>query len=886
MYAKPSEPGRDPAPIQWISQSREPVKPLDQGPSNVATALPPDACCQLLGSTPEVLAFQYRSGLQENEGTLWDVVNPTRKFATLSADTPAAWPSFQGVGSISQNPITHLNHHQQEFSAPEANTPSSIQPVTQEESIPHRDKRQKLAGLTFGGHQQSNFHTGDLSTSEPTEWFSTASNLGESFSHQAEAHLHPFEPSTEQTSYIALPQHPVYDSSHSAGLASYEPGNTFTSASTSNGPDPNYHPDSRSSHFDNSLLWPSNLDRVHEQQRLKELDEWLNGSDYLQTIVNPIEDHQEEQSPSIDGREEYNLHGSASISPLLLDHDILRDASKQIEVSHGVRSDFQPPTLKPTGIHTEARSSISEVSSEVSEPRRDIEHQHANKDSRARQASVDYENIQDEPEKNNLQTSRQNRMEDTVMPMKLLDSVLVMHSYPKHSMSGAFLARFTQKFEQEISYHFQNSRITKEIYQAHEMKDVSAVLSPVHKAPHNLVVRIIGTPVSDQNNHNTRTLTRMFGDLLQWLIFINTALLRISNQNELLEKEVQVHEELTDFLLRETFAPSRNSLPILGIIGRNLNQPKTFGIIQIPLVRYLTKKSSTTEIIELCITILQQYNREANNQLGRLLDEGPDLILNVKRIVYEATKVQMRVDRFEDSLTMPTDRIGSFRIPDLSLFPEALKPVQPSFTMPTQRKYEDLVIRALALDKDTPVHMQKTLMVGLPVELVAFLKKKAQAPITFIVKIIRKTGLRDHKKELSKKLTFLFSHLQICHRLVLDHLTSLKNQQVGIPTEDSFFQWISDTLIAPGNDHYPLFGVVKGFQSPKIFEASNFNEVQTYLIHYLSDLESPRMVIQVSLALIGYHYRNYFKSDQVYWTTMIFILRHSLHEFTYHLDPI
>ncbi|KAA1077479.1 hypothetical protein PGT21_009716 [Puccinia graminis f. sp. tritici] len=82
--------------------------------------------------SPEVLAFQYRSGLQENEGTLWDVVNPTRKFATLSADTPAAWPSFQEVGSISQNPITHLNHHQQEFSGPEANTPSSIQPATQE----------------------------------------------------------------------------------------------------------------------------------------------------------------------------------------------------------------------------------------------------------------------------------------------------------------------------------------------------------------------------------------------------------------------------------------------------------------------------------------------------------------------------------------------------------------------------------------------------------------------------------------------------------------------------------------------------------------------------------------------------------------------------------
>jgi hypothetical protein len=105
-----------------------------------------------------------------------------------------------------------------------------------------------------------------------------------------------------------------------------------------------------------------------------------------------------------------------------------------------------------------------------------------------------------------------------------------------------------------------------------------------------------------------------------------------------------------------------------------------------------------------------------------------------------------------------------------------------------------------------------------------------------------------------------------------------------IPEEASFFQWISNTLVAPGDDYYPLFGEVKVSQSPEIFQASNFNEVQTYLIHYFSDLQSHRMVIQVSLALIGYRYRIYFKSDEVYWNTMLFILRHSPHEFTY--NPI
>ncbi|EHS63590.1 uncharacterized protein PGTG_20684 [Puccinia graminis f. sp. tritici CRL 75-36-700-3] len=153
--------------------------------------------------SPEVLAFQYRSGLQDNGGTLWDVVDPTRKFGSLSEDTLAASPSFQGVGIASQNPITHLNHQQQEFSTLGTYTHSIIQPGTQEgrilhltsyfplcadhmepESIPHREKRQKLAELDLPGDQESSFHAGVLSTSEPTEWLSSTANI-EAYTTQA-----------------------------------------------------------------------------------------------------------------------------------------------------------------------------------------------------------------------------------------------------------------------------------------------------------------------------------------------------------------------------------------------------------------------------------------------------------------------------------------------------------------------------------------------------------------------------------------------------------------------------------------------------------------------------------------------------------------------------
>jgi hypothetical protein len=127
-----------------------------------------------------------------------------------------------------------------------------------------------------------------------TKAFLVLPTLG-SLGHQAEAYPQPFKPSTTQTSQVLLPRPPGYDSLHSTDLDSFQLSNVFHPTPTSRGPEPNGHPDSRSSHFDASLLWPSDLDRLHEQQRLKQLDEWLNGSDFLEAIINPSENHQEEQ---------------------------------------------------------------------------------------------------------------------------------------------------------------------------------------------------------------------------------------------------------------------------------------------------------------------------------------------------------------------------------------------------------------------------------------------------------------------------------------------------------------------------------------------------------------------------------------------------------------
>ncbi|KAA1077481.1 hypothetical protein PGT21_009751 [Puccinia graminis f. sp. tritici] len=825
--------------------------------------------------SPEVLAFQYRSGLQDNGGTLWDVVDPTRKFGSLSEDTLAASPSFQGVGIASQNPITHLNHQQQEFSTLGTYTHSIIQPGTQEESIPHREKRQKLAELDLPGDQESSFHAGVLSTSEPTEWLSSTANIEGSLGHQAEAYPQPFKPPTAQTSHILLPG---YDSLHDAGLDSFQPAsNIFHLTSTSKGPEPSHQPDSRSSHFDASLSWPSDLDSFHEQQSLKQLDKWLNGADFLETITNPTENHQEEQSMRTDlSSEESNFDESAFLSQLLVDHDIFHEQSEQIDDSHGVISEaLEQQRPKPTVIQKEDHSLISKISSEASEPRHIVEYL-LDKDSGPRRTLVDYEKLHDQPEKSNSyftlrKDNPQNDMRETGMTKHSLESLLRIYSYPKESMSGIFSARFTKKFEREINAHFLHYKVRKKAYSTYKMKDFSAIVSPVYRGRGKFIVRPIGKPADNEDNYTGKTLTGMFDSLLQWLIFINTTMLRSRNQKVLYEEELSSHERVTDWLLAKSFRPLDNSFPVLGIVTSPT--AKTFGTVQAPLVRYLTEESSTTDIIKLCVIIIQQHHRETNHKFdGCILDERPDLIPHIEALLYEATNSRIRVDNFEQSLAMPIDRIGSFKIPDLSLFPESYKPTE-SYIIPPLGKYAKEIWDTLNSERAVISKMERTPVLGLPVELVGYQRRTITEPTLFNIKIIRKTGFAIHKDELKKKLQSLFYHLGSCHRLAFHHLVSHKDNALEIPTDDTFFQWITNMMLAPGYHYYPLFGEVELLKSSIMFEASNFNEVQIYLLNYFSDTQSDRIVIQVSLALIGYWYRTYFESDQTYWNTMISSLK-------------
>jgi hypothetical protein len=619
---------------------------------------------------------------------------------------------------------------------------------------------------------------------------------------------------------------------------------------------------------------------------------------------------------NLDDVDKSDFDESAFLSQLWVDHDIFHNQSEPIDDSRGVISEALEQRPKPTVIQKEddrkqkhahthllylsgscATNSfpfnfdsalISEISSEASEPRHNIESL-LDKDSGAQRTLVNYENLDDQPEKSNTNSdfvprkvaeNPQNDMRETGMTKQPLKTLLRMYSYPRNSMSGAFLARFTKKFEQEIYAHFLLHKVRKEAYSTYKMKDFSAIMSPVYRGRGRFIVRPIGKTTHNEDNHTSKTLTRMFGSLLQWLIFINTTILRSSNQKVLYEQELSSHEKVTDWLLAATFRPLHDSFPVLGTVMKHVTKAKTFGTVQALLVRYLTEPSSTTDIIKLCVIIIQQHCRETNHKLDTcILDERPDLIPNIEALLHEATSSQIRVDNFEQYLTMPIDRIGSFKIPDLSLFPESSKPTE-SYLIPALGKYAKMIWNTLNSERTVLNNMIRTPVVGLPVELVGFQRRKTTRQTLFNIKIIRKTGFTIHKDELKNKLQLLFYHLGICHHLVFDHLISHPNNALEIPTADSFFQWITNLMLAPGYHYYPLFGEVELLKSPKMFDASNFNEVQIHLLNYLSDMQSDRIVIQVSLALIGYFYRSYFESDQTYWTTMIENLKNSSGTYT------
>ncbi|POW22829.1 hypothetical protein PSHT_00765 [Puccinia striiformis] len=853
---------------------------------------------------PKVLAWPGQIGSPENDGTLLDIVTSSRSHVGMPAGPFPHGSSSWRQETDNQHAPSDLRYQSliqpsQDLSALEADLRSSFQHGDQraihhrEEFISHEAKKQRVSEVQTEGNWIYTYPAA-ASAPESRDRFLTTSRLSTSqsgsrfgaFSHQTHTHHQPPQPPAAQPPAIQRTPSAWGDVQHFPGFNSFGDRDFMNPRSTSKVHTPTYHlnpsrgavPSAMS-----SFLWPPDLEGFDDPQSLTYIDEWLNRSEFLEPHLKATEDHLVE----IVKLESSIVYGLYSFPCLLADRGRFHEENEQND-AHAVRSVTMVPDQEPVGTLRAASSTGGS------------DHQHftehvINDKSQIQQVTssgspVDHEDDSPHDVRQQFEANPQDvvsgmSLED--MPVGELERMLRKFKYPHQSMTPEFLAHFTQRFKTEIKHHFGNYRVSASAYKEHKIDGFPAVMDPILHVEDAFVIRVIGSP-GRVEAHNSRTLTGLFEKIIRWLVFINTAILRKSNSKEDPERELFSNKRVTEWLLKKSFYPCQDSLPVLGIAkisqSRRTEPSELFGPIQKLLLRYLTEKSSLEDEIKICISAIQLCNREMDQKLGTShMDDGPNILPNVKSIMYKAALGQMKIGYPKVPPSEHIRRIGNFEILDLDQFPTPLQPGRYA-SIPTIKlgPHENIIMDSLIKDRlCVTKSMEKTPVIGLPVQLAGQSTREEDLPSEFIIRIMDNVGKVTIKRHMVSKLKFLFYYLDFSHRLLLQHLISVENKQVK-NTEEQFSEWLARAILYPEDGSYPVFGrvMIMGL-SEKIFDKSNFKAVQTLLIHYFSDKDSHDRVVQVALALLGWWYKNktehYFETDDMYWNTMIVSLMRFSH---------
>ncbi|KAI9620304.1 hypothetical protein H4Q26_013874 [Puccinia striiformis f. sp. tritici PST-130] len=175
--------------------------------------------------------------------------------------------------------------------------------------------------------------------------------------------------------------------------------------------------------------------------------------------------------------------------------------------------------------------------------------------------------------------------------------------------------------------------------------------------------------------------------------------------------------------------------------------------------------------------------------------------------------------------------------------------------------------------RGAPRSMEKKMVGNLPVKLASYSSKDSYLPTEFFVSVTYPKGKSIEEKHMMMKLQFLFYHLRLCHRYLLDYLK--KDGPINNAQEE-FLTWLTKNILEP-EDSYPIFGKILRMRTSETYDPKNFGDLQIYIISYFSELNSQVMIWQLSLGLIGYWYKlraeNYFISkfttDKRYWANLI-----------------
>ncbi|EFP78274.2 uncharacterized protein PGTG_04230 [Puccinia graminis f. sp. tritici CRL 75-36-700-3] len=580
------------------------------------------------------------------------------------------------------------------------------------------------------------------------------------------------------------------------------------------------------------------------------------------------------------------------VSNLFVDYDNLHNENDRKD-SHHVRFNSQEPVVQVTEDHREApRGSNPSQSNEVYGYHPDS------------QLPVHHDNRHDEHEKNAVNEAVEEVRKDdrnerrTMTPpdnsLELLKDQLTAAAYPRKSMSREFLQTFTKRFTLEIRKRFEANRLPTLKPTNRKMAGYPAVMCPSTTNDQLSIIRVLDN--SDGSGYRTKMgdkLSQTFNKLICWLIFAHMALLRNASGEPNLIAESLAHEKLMDWLFKEAFHPSGGSFPVVGAV-ETASLPKdgkAFGPMQADLLEYLSQDSSIERLLKVSVSIIHEYINK-NPGTVHLLEDKAGLTRLLQSAISKATASQEKADnpdqlRYLHKVNSRTPiQLKHFLVPRLSDFPLLLVPTRfAGVSSVTLGKYEALVLKTFVEQSRIPSSSThaKYPMDDLPVILETPMSlDNEKTPIKFTVRIVHlnwKTIQSDH---MVLKIKSLFFHLQLCHHHLLDYIQNSVQIKPIDRAHKSFSKWLTQVILKPlGDRSYPLFGQVEAVRCPDTFKPSHFDEVQIELIDYFTEPKSHFVLFRLSLTLIGYWYRNhptgdhltrYFKTDDLYWETMLDLL--------------
>ncbi|KAA1113463.1 hypothetical protein PGT21_032107 [Puccinia graminis f. sp. tritici] len=334
--------------------------------------------------------------------------------------------------------------------------------------------------------------------------------------------------------------------------------------------------------------------------------------------------------PPVLPHSELNQAGFQRHSPVELDTHSGQDSIQRPQQLHEPHITNQGP-LAPSSSHP---SFDGELSGELNE-----------NDRVSSKDSVDRDQVQIYSESPRDTNSDESTHEHTSQQSIPLEKVQL----PRNIMDDKFLELFTYKFTQHLHHVFTHSSTgaRKNDY------PIAGLPTRISRNSDSYMIWIEHDPnilAPSQNSiQRSQKLSYHFGGLIQWFLFINTAVLRKLNAGKttLDHSEFDSHQQLIDWLFKESFHPE-HCAPILGMISfvdfNAFKKGKEFGPTQRLLIKFLSSVQQPGEAPQVAISIIRLYYYNFQPEIWKglgILDEM-DFDWEIESLIVSGIQSQMK----------------------------------------------------------------------------------------------------------------------------------------------------------------------------------------------------------------------------------------------------